>query len=670
MADLVSGDHSLDPLGDAEALKKAGIKKNYAKVGSGRPSTLLFTYGPGAIMDLPRFTVMPSGLDAWDRIWKRRDGVPYIHAPKLLAAVRRQLGQQVTELRPFPHQPAESSFSDEGRDLGLPALVFPQWLRCTGCDRLAPLSTFAYSNTNPYKPDEAKFEHVGCPGRSRTAKGGGKKRSPCVPARYLLACENGHLDEFPYLGWVHRGGTCSDASTPMLKMTENTLSRGASARIVCASCGASRGMNEAQGAAGKAKLPACRGRHPHLDAFAVGGCDAPAHLMLVGASNLWFPITQSAIVMPMDDGEKKQNLADRLKSVVGDDLPDYVGELKFLRKYLKDRLDVTEISDADLAQALTEALSPLPADPEVVPNTEWSALDLMVPEWNHLQLGTAGAHHEDEASGLVVTTRQLDPGLPKEFSRVLAVEKLRQATALLGFTRIDEWDRIDDVPTRQVPLTVNQPVWALATLNRGEGVFLQLDEKPVAAWEATVEASDLWAAHKQAHRNNYANRLSGTAANIDPDTRMPPPRYWLLHTLAHVLFRQMALSSGYGAASISERLYGWRGTEHRPPAAGLLLLTTSSDSDGTLGGLVQLSEPVRLRQLVTSALRGAQRCSSDPLCSHRTPGPKEDFLHGAACHACAMASETSCERSNRFLDRRLLIRLPGPHRHLGFFDVS
>lgn len=135
MADLVSGDHTLDPLGDADVLKKAGIKKNYAKVGSGRPSTLLFTYGPGAIMDLPRFTVMPSGLDAWDRIWKRRDGVPYIHAPKLLAAVRRQLGQQVTELRPFPHQPAESSFSDEGRDLGLPALVFPQWLRCTGWRR-------------------------------------------------------------------------------------------------------------------------------------------------------------------------------------------------------------------------------------------------------------------------------------------------------------------------------------------------------------------------------------------------------------------------------------------------------------------------------------------------------------------------------------------------------
>ena len=42
----------------------------------------------------------------------------------------------------------------------------------------------------------------------------------------------------------------------------------------------------------------------------------------------------------------------------------------------------------------------------------------------------------------------------------------------------------------------------------------------------------------------------------------------------------------------------------------------------------------------------------------RTPSDPEDFLHGAACHCCAFASETSCERANRFLDRRFLLTLP------------
>ena len=667
MSAFVAGPNDLDPLGDADKLKDAGVKKNFAKVGSGRPSSLMFTYGPGAIMDLPHFTVMPSGFDSWERIWAKRDGIPYVHAPKQLDAVRKQLGQQVAELRPFPHQPSQGMFDDEGRDLGVPAIVFPQWLRCTGCNKLAPLSTFDYRNTHPYRPDEARFEHVGCPGFAKGNKGGGNKRSLALPARYLLACTNGHLDEFPYALWVHHGKQCPNAEIPQLKMLESTISRGASSIIECGSCGAKRGMNEAQGAAGQAKLPACRGRHPHLDAYATSGCDAGSHLMLIGASNLWFPILQRVIVMPMDAGERKENLADRLKVEVGADLGDYAGNVGFLRKYLKGKLDLAGVSDEALAEALDAALAPVAA---VTPTTpEWSPLDLMAPEWQYLKQGVSGAHHEDVVSGLTLRSRDRDPKLPAAISRVLAVERLREATALLGFTRIDEMDRIEDLPARQAPLSMNPPTWVVANLNRGEGIFLELDEGIVAGWEAKVEASALWEAHLEAHRRNFANRLSGTATVIDPDSRMRPPRYWLAHTLAHVLIRQMAMSSGYGAASISERLYAWQGTDKYQPAAGILLLTTSSDSDGTLGGLVQLSEPDRLRRLVDSALRRAARCSSDPVCAHRTPRDPEDFLHGAACHCCSMASETSCERSNRFLDRRFLIGLPGEYTDLGFFTV-
>ena len=177
--------------------------------------------------------------------------------------------------------------------------------------------------------------------------------------------------------------------------------------------------------------------------------------------------------------------------------------------------------------------------------------------------------------------------------------------------------------------------------------------------------SAIWDAHKWAHRRNFDRRFSETAENIDADDRLKPPRYWLVHTLAHVLIRAMAMECGYSAASLSERLYAWPGSDERPPAAGLLIVTTASDSDGTLGGLVSLSEPTRLQQVVSTALERAERCSSDPICARRTPADPEDFLHGAACHCCVMASETSCERANRFLDRRFLIDLPGSS--LGFF---
>ena len=165
------------------------------------------------------------------------------------------------------------------------------------------------------------------------------------------------------------------------------------------------------------------------------------------------------------------------------------------------------------------------------------------------------------------------------------------------------------------------------------------------------------------------NRTSSTAGSLtdeEIDTRLlRPPRYWLVHTLAHVLLRTLAMTCGYSAASLSERLYAWPAEDGRPAAAGLLICTTASDSDGTLGGLVAQSGPDELGRAVTTALHRAHRCSSDPICGARIPRDQEDFLHGAACHCCVMASETSCERANRFLDRRFLVDLPGSD--VGFF---
>ena len=80
-----------------------------------------------------------------------------------------------------------------------------------------------------------------------------------------------------------------------------------------------------------------------------------------------------------------------------------------------------------------------------------------------------------------------------------------------------------------------------------------------------------------------------------------------MHTLSHVLIREMAMSCGYGAASLTERMYAWPTTSHRQGAAGLLICTTASDSEGTLGGLVALSEPMTLQGIVQSALRRASR---------------------------------------------------------------
>jgi hypothetical protein len=665
----VAEDQALDPLGDADAERNAGRNRNYAKVGSGRPSSLLYTYGPGSVMDLPQFTIMPSGLDDWNRIWARRDGEPLtIEAPQLRQAVAKLLKSRNIELRPFPWQAVAFTGSEEGRDLGVPSRVFPQWLRCTGCDNLGRISQFGYDNTKRYRPDKAHFYHEKCHGNPDRPRSKASKQT-AVPARYLLACPDGHLDEFPYDWWVHGGKPCpTGVAFPQLRMTDRTSGKGAAATIRCTQCANARPMNEAQGESGASKLPLCRGRHPHLGTFESGGCGNRPKLMLIGASNLWFGATQSVIVMPQSTADKADSLALKLWKAKGEKLAKYRHDLEMVRDLVEGQVDLEDVDDKTLQAAVDEALSP--EEPEEVQEERirnWDPIDLLVPEWHYLkQQFPLGTQHSDEASGLVLTEQDWNGG--RDVSRVLAVESLRKVNALLGFTRIDDMDRVGDLGQRLVPLTREKPHWTVATEDRGEGIFLQFDEERIAAWEALVEDSDLWLAHVEAHTQNFRNRFSETAKAVEPSSRMRPPRYWLLHTFAHILIRECALTCGYSAASLSERLYAWQGSEDREAAAGLVILTTASDSDGTLGGLVQLSEPNRLRGLISGGLYRAERCSSDPLCAGRTPKSPEDFLHGAACHCCVMASETSCERANRFLDRRFLVPLPGEQRHLAFFQ--
>ena len=80
-----------------------------------------------------------------------------------------------------------------------------------------------------------------------------------------------------------------------------------------------------------------------------------------------------------------------------------------------------------------------------------------------------------------------------------------------------------------------------------------------------------------------------------PEEGFPGARHFLLHTFAHLLRREFSLECGYNAASIQERIYATNG-EH--PMAGILLYTAASDSDGTLGGLVELGKADSLERIL------------------------------------------------------------------------
>ena len=263
-------------------------------VGQVRPSQLLWTYGPGALIDLPNLSVLTIGLDRWN---------PELCLPieeaRLLAAVRRVLGPQVERLRtpPLLREDGVHPMSAEGKT-GVPVRPFPRWLRCVKCGLLAEYESDLFAiKANLHRPEQTHFVHSNC------EKG---KNADAVPARFLLACRNGHLDDFPWHWFVHGGPS-------ECKGTLRFFERGASLQtenlwVKCDTCDAARSLVHAFGREAQENLPACRGRHPHLDQFEE--CGETPRTIILGATNGWFPITLSVLAIPLERDQLGQLILD------------------------------------------------------------------------------------------------------------------------------------------------------------------------------------------------------------------------------------------------------------------------------------------------------------------------------------------------------------------------
>ena len=604
------------------------IANDKTPVGEVRPSQLLWTYGPGALIDLPNLSVVTQGTDRWEK-----DRCQPIQEARLLAAVRKVLGAQVESLRmpPFQKNDLLDVWSAEAY-IGVPVRPFPRWMRCVKCGLLSPFDVGLFEvKENRYRPERTCFVHKGCRGSKGDQPA---KDADAVPARFLLACRNGHLDDFPWHYFVHGGkssckGTLRFFESGASLQTENLW-------VKCDGCPASRSLAQAFGKAGKENLPACRGRHPHLDHFDAE-CEEEARAVLLGATNSWFPITLSALAIPQSKDPLGQLIQDGWA-------------------FFEELESEAEVSVTVKALKKTGALPGIDKYPA---STIWAAIgardsavgeyvvaepDIKRPEWDVLTEANPRTDYPHFMSKKVSTPA----GLESHITRVLLLERLREVNALLGFTRVEAPEETGDPNERpqMASLSRGKPDWVPANQVHGEGIFIQFDEHAMAKWEALAAVKKVDQMLLRGHKGWRNSR------HLDPNEGYPGIRYAMLHTLSHLLIRELALECGYNAASIRERIYA--DTSGETAQAGILIYTAAADSDGTLGGLVDLGKPENLGRLLTQALNRSKICSSDPLCSEHDCG-KDRTLHGAACHACSLVAETSCERGNRYLDRSLLV---------------
>ncbi|MEZ5231296.1 MAG: DUF1998 domain-containing protein [Acidimicrobiales bacterium] len=441
----------------------------------------------------------------------------------------------------------------------------------------------------------------------------------------------GHLDDFPWVRFAHDGvPVCSN---PILRVNDiGSGGRATDLLVACLTCGARSTLAKAFGPAAQQTMPMCRGRHPHLG-VASEPCGEQLRSMVLGASNLWFNSSVSVLSLPVGGGSLNQLVHDHWAELQKMPVKEVVAYALSSNRSLHAAFaghDVDDIWDAIEAKRGGAG--------------ELREADVLGPEWSALVTGSQGQaspHFEAEP---------IESPWPfaGRIGGVTLAHRLRVVTALCGFSRISAGEPEDLSNVARLE-DKGAPTWVPVVENRGEGIFVRLDEGAVQEWEADAYDHPLFVAMRRAHREWREIR------GLDAHAGWPGERFVLLHSLSHVLINELAIECGYSSASISERIYCRRPVEGPDPMAGILLYTSAPDAEGTLGGLVNLGKPAQLGPLLARALERAGLCSSDPLCADHEPDPLDGSLHGASCHACLLVAETSCERGNRYLDRSTLV---------------
>lgn len=589
---------------------------------------MITTYGVGSLIAVDNESFIVSGIDGADASWSR-DEAPTIHEHRLARVLSNELGFRVAHFRLPP------ASTDDSRD-GIRVRRFPLWHSCPGCGSLQHVKGF-----NPP------------PGRNICTD----CEEDLVPSRFVVACEHGHIDDFPYWQWTHRGNRAEGESGLCGgELRLRTSGRSASLRSILISCTCGVPEVSMEGAFRRFALidlkVSCSGRRPWLKDAPAESCSQPPRTLQRGSSVVWQPVLKSALsIPPWSDG-----LADRLADR-WDDLRKFAGEPISLEAYLKGAFP-NETIPVEAVLALLDAEAQEDPEPDAPAPTgrDHRYLALRKQEYQHLCAGNAELD-QDRRQQFMCEPPVSDaaPLAPTGIVAPMLVKRLREVRALKAFSRVTAPD--SNVEVHEAPLSLKPTNWLPAMEVRGEGVFLRLDEQRLDDWTESVAVAARVERMRTSHERLLRERASDPLKVPDSPAA---PRMVLLHTLAHALINEWSLDAGYPAASLRERLYA------DDTMAGVLIYTATSDSAGSLGGVVAQGEPDRLAQALRSAVRRAEWCSADPLCVE-SEGSGAGSTNLAACHACVMLPETSCEHNNCLLDRALLVGTPDDPS-IGFFS--
>lgn len=576
-----------------------------------RQSQVITTFGPGAMLDLPHHSVLVAGLDHWS------SGGEEISEPRLVEKLKRLL--EVPALRLVTPPP---DLDDPTLPLtGITGWKFPEWFITQEVEANDARKSWR-SRLLVHRKALTKNAYID----------GSKKRRSVVPIRFVRACRAGHIGDVDWRAFVHGG---ENPCLRQLWVDERGTSGDLSEVFIRCECKAERSMIEAAQMQTQA-LGNCDGWRPWLGPYTKEKCGEPNRLLIRTASNAYFPQLMSVISLP-DRDETVKAAVDAAWEFLEE--VENVEQLKYERRKARVRAVLEGLSDEEVFEEIAAR--------------RWGGEDLQK-SVKQAELETLIASRDeigtDKPDGVFLARALLrdrwDRPWMRSIERVVLVHRLREVTAQVGFTRFEaaapDIEGELEMGVKRASLA-REVTWLPCIENKGEGFFLQFRAEAIKSWLSRADV-------QERGRMLDAGFRQWLGEHPGSQRKFPGLPYILLHSFSHLLITAVSLECGYPASSIRERIYALPDV-----GFGLLLYTGTSDAEGTLGGLVDVGR--RIHEHVQSALRIAELCSNDPVCSeHKSDNRHERrFLHGAACHGCVLIAETSCEQHNDFLDRALVV---------------
>jgi hypothetical protein len=473
-------------------------------------------------------------------------------------------------------------------------------------------------------------------------------RQDLVVARIVTVCEHGHINDFPWVEWVHIVGKKPICKNPRLSFkTGASGSEGLEGLSIYCECKAyatlkgafDKGRFESLDEKSEEPLFRCRGGHPHK--HETEKCILYPKTVQRGSSSVYFPVVYNSLVIPPYADKLNTKIinsqAFEQAEITLSQLPD-MRETILTSKFAGWTRDISiEIGakESDVETILRRKwLEPSGKEIDVV------SIQYRAEEYSALsgEIGTSGSLGEFSREAMPVK----EYGLP-HIKSISLIDKVRVVNALIGFSRLNPVVRKDDPGFIHVKESATR--WYPAYEVRGEGIFIEFIQDDIDRWimdnPSVVERAERI-------KDNYKQSFIGKSY-----PREITPKFVMLHTLSHLLIKQLSFECGYSIASLCERIY-CADERNGKEMSGIFIYTASGDSEGTLGGLVRQGRSDAFPRIFKKAITTAKTCSNEPICI-LSNGQGRESLNLAACHACALLPETCCEERNAFLDRALIV---------------